>query len=281
MAKTDIWMPLFIGDYLADTSRLTTEQHGAYLLLIMDYWRNGPPPDDDSVLENITKMREKDWQKCKPTVMRFFTLADGKYTHTRIDRELAEASKAKDKAEVKARKAAESRWGKEAAKHESSNTSSNAPSIPPSNAQAMHEECPLPSPLPTKSKADAVATRLPADWGPSPKEIQFCRTERPELDVEAVAATFRDYWIAMPGVKGRKTDWSATWRNWVRNQRTQAPPQKQTIHDKRSATAKAMFGDLANGNERRTIIDVSPEHPSASHRPALLENGEPVREALD
>ncbi|HYD33015.1 MAG TPA: hypothetical protein VEA39_00470 [Methylophilaceae bacterium] len=60
-----------------------------------------------------------------------------------------------------------------------------------------------------------------------------------------------------------------------------ASPQKQTIHDKRTATAKAMFGDLANGNERRTIIDVSPEHYPASHRPALLENGEPVRETLD
>jgi uncharacterized protein YdaU (DUF1376 family) len=273
MAKTDIWMPLFIGDYLADTSRLTTEQHGAYLLLIMDYWRNGPPPDDDSVLQNITKMREQEWQKSKQIVMKFFDLVDGKYTHSRIDKELSDAAKAKDKAEAKAKKAAESRWSKEAIKHDVSNTSSNAPSIPTSNAQAMHKECPSPSPLPIKSKADAVATRLPTDWNPSQKDIEFCLKERPDLNPLTVAARFVDHWIAQPGVKGRKTDWSATWRNWVRNERQQSPPQKQTVHEKRTATAQAMFGDLANGNDNGRIIDVSPDDVTESHRQALPSNG--------
>jgi hypothetical protein len=33
------------------------------------------------------------------------------------------------------------------------------------------------------------------------------------------AERFADYWRAVPGAKGRKTDWLATWRNWVRNSR--------------------------------------------------------------
>jgi hypothetical protein len=33
-----------------------------------------------------------------------------------------------------------------------------------------------------------------------------------------VAAEFLDYWIAQPGQRGVKTDWPATWRNWVRRQ---------------------------------------------------------------
>jgi len=28
---------------------------------------------------------------------------------------------------------------------------------------------------------------------------------------------FCDYWAGVPGVKGRKLDWAATWRNWMRS----------------------------------------------------------------
>ncbi|WP_254902241.1 hypothetical protein [Aeromonas hydrophila] len=30
------------------------------------------------------------------------------------------------------------------------------------------------------------------------------------------AATFADYWQALPGAKAVKLDWEKTWRNWVR-----------------------------------------------------------------
>ena len=45
------------------------------------------------------------------------------------------------------------------------------------------------------------------------------------------AEIFRDYWVAQPGVKGRKANWSATWRNWVRRaseQRVTRPQSKET-----------------------------------------------------
>ena len=63
------------------------------------------------------------------------------------------------------------------------------------------------------------ATRLPPDWKPTAEMVAFCRDKRPDLDPQEVAERFRDYWIAQPGQKGRKLDWLATWRNWVRNEK--------------------------------------------------------------
>jgi len=54
---------------------------------------------------------------------------------------------------------------------------------------------------------------LPMAWR------QFCLDDRPELNPDIAFARFRDYWIAQPGAKGRKLDWFATWRNWVRNEK--------------------------------------------------------------
>jgi uncharacterized protein YdaU (DUF1376 family) len=210
--RADIWMPLYIGDYLADTSRLTTEQHGAYLLLIMDYWRNGPPPDDDDVLQNITRFSKFLWKKNRVILEKYFQVQEGVWRHSRIDKEMAEALSSKAKAVEKATKAANARWEKDDA---------------PRMTQAMLEQCPSPSPTPLKTKAkaeEARATRLPADWEPSDNDVAFCRDERPDLQPAKVANQFRDYWVAQPGAKGRKVDWPATWRNWVRNQRAAQGP---------------------------------------------------------
>lgn len=111
--KTDGWMPLYVADYLADTSRLTTEQHGAYMLIIMDYWRNGPPPNDDGVLASICRLSPASWRKHKPTIAGFFTVVDGRLTQKRIDAERQKAIGISGKRTEAAAKGAAKRWGKE------------------------------------------------------------------------------------------------------------------------------------------------------------------------
>lgn len=65
------------------------------------------------------------------------------------------------------------------------------------------------------------ATRLSPDAEMSDEWRGFCKTERPDLDPQKVFAKFVDYWAAKPGKHGTKLDWTATWRNWVREERSQ------------------------------------------------------------
>jgi uncharacterized protein YdaU (DUF1376 family) len=92
VAKHNRYMPLWVGDYLIDTPDLTFEQHGVYLLLIMEYWRRGEPlPDDDAALARILRTNPRKWRSVRPMVERFFRIGDGVWRHARIDTELEAA----------------------------------------------------------------------------------------------------------------------------------------------------------------------------------------------
>ncbi len=82
------WMPLYVGDYLNKTRRLTTLEHGVYFLLILDYWQNRGLPDDDATLARIVGLSEREWRKLRPVMQTFF---DAAWRHDRIDEELARA----------------------------------------------------------------------------------------------------------------------------------------------------------------------------------------------
>ncbi len=95
------WMPLYVGDYLGDTGHLTTRQHGAYLLLMMHYWRKGGLPDDDSQLAKITKLPLEVWTEDRGIIQSFFY--DG-WRHKRIDAELAKMMKVSAKRAIAGQK---------------------------------------------------------------------------------------------------------------------------------------------------------------------------------
>lgn len=71
------------------------------------------------------------------------------------------------------------------------------------------------------------ATRLPADWKPSPEDREFALNAGQDPDV--VAATFRDFWHSKAGQNATKLDWAATWRNWIRrDSRSRAAPKRES-----------------------------------------------------
>lgn len=87
-------MPFYVSDYLSDTTHLTTEEHGAYLLLIMAYWKRGSAlPDDDEYLRRICKLTNKKYTTVKLSVFKLFELKDGFWTHKRLEKEILKSCK--------------------------------------------------------------------------------------------------------------------------------------------------------------------------------------------
>jgi uncharacterized protein YdaU (DUF1376 family) len=125
MSKSDAWMPLYIGDYLSDTTHLTCEQSGAYLHLLMHCWRVGAPPDNDVTLAQITRLPLRAWKAHRETIAAFFSVSAGAWHHKRVEAERKKTAEVKERYSERGQKAAAKRWSKDAT----------------SNASSMQEAC--------------------------------------------------------------------------------------------------------------------------------------------
>ena len=140
------WMPLYIGDYLGDTMRLSTLQHGAYLLLLMECWRQGHVPTEPKALAAITKLTLRAWQAeaSEALLPMFYLHDDGSYHQKRVDQERAKAGLIS----AKRREAARTRHSKPDANEVQTR------SKPDANAEQMHED----------SRASALQSQSPSSF---------------------------------------------------------------------------------------------------------------------
>lgn len=68
-----------------------------------------------------------------------------------------------------------------------------------------------------------TGTRLPADWSlPDDWAEDAIGIGVEHYQAFLESEKFRDYWHSVAGAKGRKADWRATWRNWVRRSQENA-----------------------------------------------------------
>lgn len=236
-SKPDIWMPLYVADYLADTAYLTTEHHGAYLLMLMAYWRNGPIPDNDAIIASITKQSSDAWSITRAVLEPFFQVSGGFWVHKRVEAEYDKAKKNRKAAHEKAAKAAAARWGK------------TEPAAMPDEMlgallEDMHMQCPSPSPSPIPSQSTEKSTPplTPQGGNPAGKPKLAKREETTltdwltalpedqepiladdplliELDAAGVPAEYVELaWSVFVRDWGAKKakDWPATFRNAIR-----------------------------------------------------------------
>lgn len=203
--KADIWMPLYIADYLADTAYLTTEQSGAYLHLLMAYWRNGPPPDNDAILASITKLSPDAWSNARAVLVQYFQVSGGRWHNKRADAEIANAQENRQKNHDRAAKAAAARWSKQGGMQDAM-----LEALPGQSA----EQCPSPSPSPTPKQS---TSRAGAD---APVE--------PTLDLDGQPA---------PSKSGRQADVDAVFFHWCTKL---GHPQAKLTDDRRKLISKAL-----------------------------------------
>lgn len=83
------YIPLFPDSYLADTTHLSTEQHGAYLLLLMAAWRSNDCSlaHDQHRLALLAGIPLARWRKLGPTIMEMWICEGGRCWQKRLRRE--------------------------------------------------------------------------------------------------------------------------------------------------------------------------------------------------
>lgn len=90
--KANEWMPLRIEAYRNKTQGLTTIEHGAYLLLLIEYWKTQKPiPNRDRHISSITRLSLSEWVEIKEVILEFFEEKNGLLHNRRMDEELVKA----------------------------------------------------------------------------------------------------------------------------------------------------------------------------------------------
>ena len=200
------WYPFNIADYKASTAHLSNEEDIAFRRLLDMYYDTELPIPLDTVW--LSRRIRASIEAIESVLSDMFERQEDGFHHKRCD---AEIVKYQAFAESGKRGAA-IRWGKGG-----DGGAIGSPSNPNANNNHNNNNNKNNNTT-TKESSSPKGSRfsieiLPEDW------FNFCKAERPELDPERTFQQFRDYWIAVAGNKGLKTNWQSTWRNWVRMQK--------------------------------------------------------------
>lgn len=236
------WFAFDIAAYVKDTMRLATEGHGAYLLLMLDYYANEvPPPDDDEVLASIAKLPVDVWKaKHRKVLAPFFRIEDGVWHHDRIEAEMLEAKTKHAAGIARAKAGADARWAKAADKvpapkakrpPATAKVRNDAPGIAQAKPQALPEQSlgdahltlTLKNSLSTDrdaigegndpiETAPAIGTPIDPKFWPCDNHLTACRFDgADDATIFAEVAAF----IANKRESGAfSNDWNASWLMW-------------------------------------------------------------------
>lgn len=235
-------LPLWTDAYLADTRHLTTQEHGAYLLLLMEAWRRKDCalPDDDALWARLAGLDMRGWKRIKKTIRAFWT--------PRSDGYLEQKRLVDEKQFVMARRVRLSAAAK--ARHKprplKSNDKVSTDAGKRTCINACTERVPTPTPtsivrtpprVPPHEKVVENAepkrrngTRIPEDWQLTDADRSHGRSKGLGKDeIEHEAAGFRDHHTAKGTIS---KDWAASWRTWIWKRERFKPRDRHSAADR-------------------------------------------------
>jgi uncharacterized protein YdaU (DUF1376 family) len=103
-----------------DIESMSTEELGAYLLLMCKAWNERPPasvPDDDAILAKWARLTQAQWAQCRASVLSHFKKRqDGRLYDERLEREFQALRESQRRKSDAGRRAVNARWSQSAKK---------------------------------------------------------------------------------------------------------------------------------------------------------------------
>lgn len=219
------------ADFLADENvvLMTNRELGCYIKLMCYCWREGSIPSDVSKIARLCGEDGLAMADLWIAISSCFDLAiddPSRLIHLRLVSELEKQKEHAKERSTSGKKGAEARWGKgskanslaiaeplaEPIANDGSSSSSSTSVKPSTNVEG---EPPAKKPKAETGSRLSSDWVLPRDWG-----LWAVSQGMDEKAVRTTADTFRDHWVGKAGKDARKSDWLATWRNWVRRDLT-------------------------------------------------------------
>jgi uncharacterized protein YdaU (DUF1376 family) len=246
LSRKNQWSPWYWDAWDADTKHLSHTQYSIYHRLLAHYYRTQKPlvANASGLARICYAVTTGELEDLALVLLQFFTKEDDGYHSKRADEELEKTCKIN-----KIRQLSGRLGGLAKARNllEQNPTQYNTYTYTPKEDQNLG------APHPTKN-----GTRLPVDFSVTP-EIKTFALENHLPNPDDEICKFVDYWTGVPGAKGRKLDWQATFRNWLR----------------KAAEIKHANGGNGNGNgsERKTAAQLRNERSAAFIERAFREAG--------
>jgi uncharacterized protein YdaU (DUF1376 family) len=215
-------------DWLLDTSRLTPEDRGIYVQIVMlIYARGGQIDNDPKWISGSCNCSSRFVAGCISRLiqMGFIQLSDGKIAQKRAERELKSKRTQIEKGANGGRNNAEQK----PQSGESNNLVPKAEPTDPRSTNPSPSPIPINPPIPPSTQTPDYFGRNRLDPQIPPAWLSGCQTEMGWAENVAM-----DIWTKFSGHQGRKNgqsalktieEWAADWRTWYRKENIK-PSQK-------------------------------------------------------